>query len=570
MQTVKTAGILLLLACYSQAVHCQSRYFSITGTAALSYEGYGLDRKPAAWPGIYPRRPYNQLRFNFHPVLSFGKDFSLPVNIDLQSAPTSFAGPYAGLKKPSFGQWLTNPANNIALNPKYKWAELQLGTQYLKYSDLSTGDIGIFGAGFDLRPKTFRIRFFSGVSQQGVNYAAGPPLLPGSYQRRHWMFSLGREQEGKYRIAINLAKGTDRINSVSVTPPGVLPQESFVASALSEVSFRKGFYFKSEFARSWYTRNVGQPVSPTAESFKPFLDGRISTGSDWAAQGSVGRKSRRFDISYGTRYIGAGFQTTGYPYLQPDRWENTLNTRISAWKDRMNITASAGTRVNNLSATTLRASQFIGNLNWFSQWNDRFSTNLNYSNFGFSAPSGTNPYGIRNVSNDAGLTGTYIWSNDRMSHLITGSYNFSLYDERDVITGLTTTNQTHSIMLSYVPTYFKSELSPEFNILYFYNQMPLLKNTLLTIGAGLGTPLFHKKAQLKSQLQYTLGKINAYSPNHNLVAALNFDYKLTKKLGWNVLLSGNYFKYGNELAPTWPGGPRYLETNYRTGFTYKF
>ena len=96
------------------------------------------------------------------------------MNFNFAAFPTNFAGPYSGIKKQNIGQFLTNPMNNFGLNPTYKWAEFQLGTQYLKYSDLSTGDIGIFGAGFSLKPGDYRFKFFTGTSQQGLDYAATP------------------------------------------------------------------------------------------------------------------------------------------------------------------------------------------------------------------------------------------------------------------------------------------------------------------------------------------------------------------------------------------------------------
>ena len=480
---------------------------------------------------------------------------------------------YAGLKNQSIAQFITNPANNFAINPKYKWAELQLGTQYLKYSDLSTGDIGIFGAGFDLKPKTYRIKFFTGTSQQGINYSALPlPGVTGAYKRTHWMFQLGKEKEGKYSFAFNFSKGKDKISSVTSPPVTVTPQEGVTASVVADIYFNKGWYFKSEAAQSYFTRDLVQPLSPNLKnSFKPFIDGRTSTGKDWAGNASIGKKSKDFDISYTTKYIGAGFQTTGYPYLQPDRWDNTVNTRFNAWKDKINVVASIGERVNNLSNTSLKANQFIANLNWFTQFNDHFSTNVTYNNFGFSTASGTNPYGIKNISNDLGLSSTYTWSNTKRMNLVTASYNLSKYDERDVTTGLITSNNTHTVLLSYIPTYFNKELTPDFSVMYFNNTLPSVKNTLLTFSSSLTAPAFKKKMQLRGQSQYTIGKLNNFTSNKNLIASLNMDYKLAKKLTWNIFLTTNSFKYGNELVPPVSlDGANYLESTYRTGLQYKF
>ena len=227
---------------------------NISGTMGVSYEGYGLNRNPSGWTGYNARKPWNQVRFNFTPTFKFGKNFSLPFNFNFAAFPTNFAGPYAGIKKPSFGQFITNPMNSFGINPKYKWAELQLGTQYLKYSDLSTGDIGVFGYGFDLRPKTFLFKFFTGISQQGINYILGPPTVTGAYKRKNWMAQIGTEKEGSYLFAFNIAKGKDVPNSAAPPPLTVRPQEGVVLSLVSDVYFEKGFYFKAEGAQSTSTK----------------------------------------------------------------------------------------------------------------------------------------------------------------------------------------------------------------------------------------------------------------------------------------------------------------------------
>ena len=533
----------------------------------ITYEGYGLSRSPSGWTGYQPRRPWNQVRFNFTPNFKFGKNFSLPFNFNFAAIPTNFAGPYAGIKKPTFAQFITNPMNSFGINPKYKWAELQLGTQYLKYSDLSTGDIGVFGIGFDLRPKTFLFKFFTGLSQQGINYVAGPPTVTGAYKRKNWMAQIGTEKEGSYLFALNVAKGKDVPTSAAPPPLTIRPQEGVVISIVSDVYVEKGIYFKAEGAQSTFTKDLATPLTPLLKSLKPFIEAHTSTLTDYAGQLAVGRKATNFDIGVMVKYLGAGFQTIGYPYLQSDRLDYTLNTRINAWKNKMNIVASAGRRVNNVNNTALKGSQFIGNLNWFTQFNDKFSLNVNYNNFGFQTASGTNPFGIKNVSNDLGINPTFTFTGKKIIHLLSMSYNYSKYDERDVLTGLTTSNNTHTGLLTYVPTYIEKDLSPDFSILYFYNDVPLAKITLFTISTALSMQAAKKKLRLRGQLQYTLGKLNSFSNSNNLIASCNIDFKVTKKLTWSTFLTTNYFKYGNEIIPN---GANYVETTCRTGFQYRF
>lgn len=545
----------------------------LTGTMGITYEGYGLNVKPTGSNIYSPRKPWNQVRFLFNPVLQIGDKISIPLSMNFASIATNFAGPYAGLKNQTIGQFLTNPANNFSLNPKYKWAELLLGTQYIKYSDLSTGDIGIFGAGFNLSPGKFRLRFFSGISQQGINHIAlPPPGTVGAFKRKHYMFQFGTEVEGVHKVAFTFSKTKDDINSVTSPPLTVLPQEGFTVTFLLQRYLKSGWFVNLELAQSVITKDLNQPLLTILDdvSIKPFINARTSSVKDQAAQFNIGKKSPNFDISYSTKYIGAGYQTTGYPFMQSDHWDNTLNTRLNLLKNKMNINASIGQRVNNLSNTSLRATQFLGNINWFTQVNDQLSINVNYNNFGFQTVSGLNPYGIKNVSNDFGISPTYTWTNEHATHLLSMNYNYSKYNERDVFTGITTSNNTHTVILNYAPIYTNRKISPDFSIMYFNNKVPTIQNRLLTLSSGLGIPFFEDKLQVKGQLQYTLGKLNSFTSNNNFILSTNIDYKINKKLTWNAFLSTNYFKYGNELGLIPLIGANYLESNLRTGLMYKF
>jgi len=546
--------------------------FAIAGTIGITYEHYGLIKYPETYSGFRQRRPWHQVRFNCLPTIKYGK-WSIPVNFSFPVFATNFASPYTGIKDQSIKQWLSNPSNNLGVSPQYKWAQLLLGTQYIKYSELSTGDIGIFGAGFDLRPKGFLAKFFIGNSQQGINYVASPlPGTTGAFKRSHYMFQVGKEKEKKYLFALNFSQGKDHVNSVTTPPLTVKPQEGFVLSLLADLYSKSGWYVKTEAAQSYFTKDLTQPFSPLPEtSFKPFIVGKTSTQTDFATNVSVGRKNKKFDIGYTTKYIGGGFQTTGYPYKQPDHWDNTIDTRFDAWKKKMNVVASVGVRTNNMSNASLRSEIFIGNLNWFTQFNDQVSLNLSYNNFGFTAESGTNPFAVKNVSNDIGISPNFIFTDSLMMHLIICSYNYSKYDERDVTLGTITSNNTHTALISYNPTFFNHEISPELSVLYFNNTMPLVKITFTTLTTGVSMPLWKKHIKLRGQLQYTLGTLNGFTPNNNFSPSINIDYNVTKKIIWTNFFSYNYIKYGNELFPQpYLYGANYQEFFFRTNLQYKF
>ena len=147
------------------------------------------------------------------------------------------------------------------------------------------------------------------------------------------------------------------------------------------------------------------------------------------------------------------------------------------------------------------------------------------------------------------------------------NYNYSKYDERDVITGVTTANNTHTGLVTYVPTFLTKELSPDFSLMYFANSMPGFELKLITISSGLSMPALKKKMNLRGQLQYNYSKVNSFKNNNNLIASVSSDWKLSKKLVWTTFISSNNFKYGDEIIPN---NASYLESTIRTGFQYRF
>lgn len=570
---------ILFLFCVQVYAQKNRPLFTVSGSAGVSYEGYGLTLHPHA-PYFYgPRRPWNQVRFNIAPQINIGKNFSLPLNFNFATRATNFAGPYAGigsLGHQSFWQFIGNPLNSFSINPTYKSSKLLLGTQYLNYSELSTGDIGIFGAGFDLNPRGFIIKFFYGNSQQGINASTTPPVT-GAYKQTNWMFQLGKEKKGQYKMAFTVVKGRDSYYSASPPPALVTPREGIVFSVINNAYFKKGYYAELEGAHSIYSNNFNAgPALPGISSFKPLITANASTVKDYAATVALGKKSANFDIGAKLKYLGAGFHAMGYPYQQPDKLDATLNTRFNAWKDKnnnfkMNVIASIGDRVNNISSAGTRNNQFLANINWFTQFSDHWSLNLGYNNFGFTANGSTltGVPSVKNVSNDLSVNPTYTWSNSRMSHTLTLSYTYSKYKETSTVSGITTitNNNTHTALLNYVPVYFSKNISPDFSALYFLNEVPGYRMQLFTLSTGLGVSLAKSKLNLKGQLQYTLGKNAAFTHTNNLVAGCNLDYALTKKLKWNLFMSTNYFKYGNELGSLLIGA-NYLESNLHTGLTY--
>lgn len=577
--------VLLLLVVFVSSFAQAQNGVDITGTAGLTYDGYGLDAKPDGYNYIRARRPYNMLRFMFQPTLSFG-DFKIPVNFNFSPMRTNFAStPFGmfnvpGFPKQTFGQWITNPMNNMGINPSYKWAELQLGTQYQKYSDLSTGDIGAFGYGVSLKPGKFRFKFFKGVSQQAFQpFSTVVPTainFGGNYKRSITMAQIGLEKEDLYFAGFNIVKGKDEQSSIiapTTTTPN--PADNFIVSFASKFKTKKGWYGNAEMGTTFFTKNLNDPYSTTLlQDNQPFIKSHTSTYRDHAMQFAFGKKSKDLDLGASMKWLGAGYNTMGYPFVQNDRLEYLLNTRFNALKRKINVVASVGQRFGNWSSGNARTKQLLANINFFAQVNDHFNLNVNYNNFGFQTPSTGAVAGIRNVGNDLSINPTYTWTTEKLSHLLSFTYNWSNYTETIFLgTPPVSTNNTNTALLLYVPTFLsKPNFNTDVSVMYFRNQnsFPTTLN-MYTASVSAGFKLPKYKVDVRTQLQYNITKVDTFSPSNNIMLILGADWQVTKKLTFKTNISTNVFKYGNELSPQ-PQllGAHYLETMYRAALLYRF
>ena len=586
-QITKIALILALFLTSEVKAGEKKDSLTVKGDMGIYYEGYGLNKTPGtSTPDFYKaRKPWNLLRYSFNPVFSYGK-WEIPVNFNfnLNLGQNNFNPGFSGFGMPpgmkqNFWQFLTNPVNNFGIRPKIGNTEFLLGTQYVKYSDLSTGDLGIFGYGVNLAPGKFRIKLFKGVSQGPVNYVApsipNPNGIPGAYQRNQWMAQLGLEKEGKYFAGFNIVKSVDKTGSIT-SPPlfPIEPQENMVISFLTDVNTDKGWKYHIELGQSFFTRNLNAPLSITpVEDFKPFINSHTSTSKDNAVMLGIAKKGSDWEIGTKFNYYGAGYYTAGFQFMTNDKMEYLLNTRFNAWKKKMNIVGSIGERYGNLSRTAGPdlTKQIIANINVFTQFTDQFSMNAGYNNFGFNSPGLS---GYKSVSNELTVNPVYTWNSTTMSNLLSGTYTWSKYDETTILPPTTTKNNTQTALLLYVPTFFSSKISPDFSLMWFKNSAPTINLTLLTGTAGMSWKM-NSKFKLKGQLQYSLSTTSPFTANKNLLATSGFDWEVFKRFTWQLSATANVYHYGtelpgNSLTPIYLGNPAYFESILRTGLQYKF
>jgi hypothetical protein len=85
-----TLAMMFFTSIIAQSSEKKKPPVSISGTAGVSYESYGLSRKPTGWTGFTPRKPWNQVRFILIPKSSLVKISVYHLILILQQPPPIF------------------------------------------------------------------------------------------------------------------------------------------------------------------------------------------------------------------------------------------------------------------------------------------------------------------------------------------------------------------------------------------------------------------------------------------------------------------------------------------------
>ncbi|MFI5133531.1 MAG: hypothetical protein ACHQEB_04300 [Chitinophagales bacterium] len=557
---MRTIALFFLLALFLPGLAQEKNSFSVNGTVGIFQDWYSLQSSPK--DSVLPRRPSSLTRIQFAPAFNIGP-FSLPFNINITAKQTNVVTPQ--IPNQNINQFLQNPLNNISFNPSYKWAQLLLGTQLPRFSELTAGDLTAFGAGFKLTPGKYRITFFHGVSQRAIEPDTAN-FITGIYKQKLTAFQLGYGKEEETYINFNIVSAKDVTNSVSQRPAGINPKEGITTSFDGQKKFKEGWFIKGEAAGSVFNRNL-LSVLPDSSSRKFLLfSTRDNFHPGYAGSFAVGKQTDKYNINVKAKYLDENFIPAAYPFALTDIFDYTLNTSFKAWKQKINFTGSIGQRFNNVSGNASSTSkQIIGNGNLNVQFNDNWSLNTSFSNYGFRNVTTNTQQKIDNISNDFSLSPTYTKQTEKIYHLVTATYNRSHFKDYDFITSISSTNNSTLVLFLYSQTYLLIPLNAAGSISYFKNNSSFGDYTLGNISFEAGYRFAKNKLSSNIRFDYNSIQFTGYTSNTNLLTTLSLKYKVRKDLLWTIQGMINLFNYGTERP-----GVSYTEDILRTSLVYNF
>lgn len=538
--------------------------WKLVGNIGLYGDFYSMESDT---PGaVAARRPNSMERLVVNSTITYGK-FSMPISMMLSGGQYSVVLPH--LPEGNLIDYIKNPMNRIGIAPKYKWAQLLLGTQVPQYSELSVGDLPVFGAGINLTPGKFRFSAFAGTSQLAIDEST-TKNIKGVYARNIFSAKIGYGKEDGTHFYIISSIMKDDTNSLKTKPVNTLPQKGILSSIDYKLKIGKQYAIKGEIAGSAFTRDIrskpisfaNMPIDIPSEIFKIQESSRF----DYATVLSIVKEGKIFNLKLSGKYIGDGFVPLGFPFMQTDRLEVSIDPGFNLLKNKIQFSGSIGTRYNNLSgarASTTRQTIGFANLNW--QFTESFSLATSFSNFSFRNSLRNDTFRIDMVTLSWSASPTYIFTTPNNMHIFTVMYAQNTFADYNTISGALSNNDSRNASASYLLSKVKNPLSISTILSYFDNNTSFGLLTTNAANLTLSYKFLDKKLSTSSGITYSDNSVNSLASGSQIVTVLGMKYTLKKKTDFSVNGSINLYKYGADRP-----GISYRENLLRTSITYKF
>lgn len=538
---------------------------SVSGSIQLTGDVYGFSATPNGAEN--PRRPANLWRLLFNPVIHIGDLISLPLSFMLSSRETNTTT--QSVVSPSLIQFLQNPMNNIGMlsfMPRVGWAQAALGSHVPSYSELSTGDEQIFGLGLELKPGSFRFSVNGGTSQRAIE-ADTANGVRGAYARRMYSAKLGYGDEDGSLVDFNVVRAKDDVSSIRTRPVGIEPQEGLVLTSNFRIGLSERSALTGEVGGSAFTRDLDADIasvsSPVPQSVYRH---RVSTATDYAGNMMFHYAEKEWGLKAGGKYIGAGYFSLAFPYMQPDRLDLLLAPFAKLFANKLNMNASIGYRKNNLSNTKATTSnQLIGSFNAFAMLSDYVSFNTRFANYGIRNRMAVDTLKVDMVTNSFSLSPTFVIPSSALINTVSLSWSLDAYNEVNTMTAKTTTNNTQSMMAMYLASFTEIPMNGSVTLTYMTNNVP--NNDLKLFSGSVGASYRFLDGAVQPSLAVTVSNnsLAQFTADKQLLFRIGVQWNISSAVSLSLFGTSNNYTYGSS-RPGVTFRETFLETSIATVF----
>ncbi|MCX7736065.1 MAG: hypothetical protein N2319_05075 [Candidatus Kapabacteria bacterium] len=496
------------------------------GSLNLSSDLYSVN-------GIQARQPGNVQRLLLRTNLRLFNQIDIPFEVSLSNSDSRFLQPF----------------NQFGVSPRITdWLRFHGGYFYTNLSELSFGDIKIYGGGLELTPGNFRLKAFYGRSK----VAREPDSLKGFggiYNQTTYGFLIGYGNENVAYLNLSFFKSIDDSASIKRISISEGPIENLVSSASFGFKIFKPLFIRAELAASLFSSDIQSQTISTVKIPKTIFTPKVSTQVDGAAKLGIEIEPQSFwALRFGAKWIGPGFYSAGYSNLQNDLLELTIDPTLRLLENKLNLRSSIGIRKNNLRNNKLSTTnRFIGLFAADYQVTDFFGINLQYNNNQIKATQYSDSLKISNVFNLISISPRFNFSAFNGINNLSLTYSYQNSEDSNPLFRSKVSNKTNTINLIH-SVFFPSTLSFTTSILHNHVTLPNLNVKITSINEIISHQFFKNKLSVSLNLGYSITQVT--NTNGFYIFGIRAGYSLDKFGNISFNLTNNNFKSGDPLSPS--------------------
>lgn len=440
-------------------------------------------------------------------------------------------------------------------------------------SPLSGSNIQLFGLGLDFTPGKFRVTVSAGRIGRSVMTDTATQIQ-GEYAREAYMGKFAfvdslneiglnvvrvRDDDGSiptlrtHRIIQPDPEDPSIVDTIALRDPLMpIPEESFTTTLNALISLTDEARITAEVGGSLFTRDMtSEQIAEPISEIEPLIEQRLSTQADFAGKVEFQIDKEKWGLSLNSTYIGPGYRTLAYPWMEADRFDITAAPRLQLLNDRLAISGSIGWRQNNLGkieeATT---SQLLGSANVDVRIGEDFTINGQYSNYGLRTPVKNDTFRVETVAQSISLTPMITIASEASSHVIMASVSVDDYADYNIITGASESNRTHSVMGTYSTMLTSIPLSTHLAGSWLTNHLEVGDLTIASASIGAGYELFNSAVKLGVSGSMTQTGLDVHTPDRELTLGINGRWRITNGLLLLAKASVTNYRYGDSRPNT--------------------
>ncbi|MBS1515275.1 MAG: hypothetical protein JSS63_09600 [Bacteroidetes bacterium] len=417
--------------------------------------------------------------------------------------------------------------NRIGANPKIgDWLTLHGGYFNSKLSDLTFGETGVMGAGFDVRYKLLRASFFYGNVRDAINPDSANSIL-GGFRREGLGFKLGIGTENA-RVDFNFYKAKDIQSSISDFKYPLAPTENMVMSySFAFPVFGDKLKVNGEIGGSAYTSDTRYEDHPV-EGFPSWLYNiKYSTRFDFGTFLNLSYTPQpEYSFSLKGKWYGPGFVTTGITEIQGDALDIEFSPNVRLMNNKLFLRSSFGVRYNNVRDTrTATTSRFIGSMSGTYQYSKNAGIDVSFMNYSIKSNAISDTARINNVLNYFTVTPRFNFEGLGGFNNLFFTYSFQKFDDNNIIFAYNNKSSSHSASAVWSLA-FISSLNFSTSLNYQNSEFSTGNFKLSSLGGSAGYSFFNRKLNSSIGVNYSL--FSSIADNNQLNLRLNFSYPVEK------------------------------------------